>query len=176
MFEVKIIFRVCVPGQVEQRIDVVGLYAELCSLGIHAFQFAYFLDEGLLDVFGPLFGAGFPALLVDFFLVRIGAQFVLNLLHLLLEEILALLALYISVRFFLYFIFHLQHIQFAGKVLQYPARPLLQISDFQQCLFFSHAGAHVGGNEVDEKTQRIDVFNGHGSLGRNLRRNVDDLQ
>ena len=90
VLDIEVVFGVFVPRNVEQGVEVVVLYAVVGSLRIETFQFVQFLDEDVVHLVRPFLGQPSG---VEFLNIRVVtvAQFLLNVAHFLLQEIVALL-------------------------------------------------------------------------------------
>ena len=162
--EVEVVLGGDVPGQVEQEVQIIGLHAVLGALGVHPLELADFLGKRFRDLLGPIleFGAGFLAR--DVLLVGVGPEFLLDLLHLLVQEELALLLLDVGLDPALDVVLELEHLQFLAEEFHHLFDPFLEAFHLQEPLFLLLLRVHVGGDEVDEKTQGVDVLDGDGRL------------
>ena len=80
------------------------------------------------------------------------AQLLLDGLHLLVQEVLALLLVKILTHLVGDLVLDLQHLLFRRQVLEHPVGARLQIRLLQQFLLFLHLNArHVAGNEVEHE-------------------------
>ena len=82
--------------------------------------------------------------------VDIAAQFFLDRLDLLLEEVFLLLLVDILVRFHLDGVFQFHQLIFAVQDEQKAVRPILQIADQQQFLFFSRSAGDIATGEINQ--------------------------
>ena len=89
LFEIKVVFGIGVPRQVEHIVEVGVLYRVVGRLGVEAFQFAQLFFELFLYVLVPFHLVASLLQLLN--VVDIGTQFFLDGTYLLLQEVVALL-------------------------------------------------------------------------------------
>ncbi len=138
-------------------------------------EFQQFLLEKFAHLLGPLLLAGrFPHLL-DLLLDGVSAQFILDGLDLLMEEVFALLLVHFGADLALDLVLHLQHLQLLGKVRQQHVGTLPQVGHFEHPLLLRHFGVHVATDEVHQEARAVDVLDGETGLGGNVRAGLDDV-
>ena len=124
----------------------------------------------------PVFGGGFGSLFQDLLLERIGAQFLLNRLHLLMQEELLLLLVEVGFDLPLDVLFQGQHLLLLVEELKHLLRPLTKIHLFEDALFVLDADLHVASDEVDQKSKAVDALDRFGSLRRDVGVHFDQFR
>ena len=105
------------------------------------------------------------------------AQLLLDGLHLLVQEVLALLLVKILTHLVGDLVLDLQHLLFRRQVLEHPVGTRLQIRFLQQLLLVFYFDArHVAGDEVQQEGVRLDVLDRNLRFRRNVGAFLDDLQ
>ena len=163
------------PRQIQHQVDIIGLNAVFRTLGIHAFQFQDFLVESFLGVGRPFHGFGAELALGDFLCLGVVAEFLLDLLQLLIEEILALLLVEFALDLGLDIALQREHLLFLVEQFQHPTSTGFDAGHFEQCLLFFHRSVHVGTDEIDQEGQALDALDGETSFGRNVWAELNDL-
>ena len=131
------------PRQIQHQVHIVGLHTVFRTLGIHALQFQDFFVKRLFGVGRPFHGFGAQLALGDFLCLGVVAEFFLDLLQLLIEEILALLLIEFAFNLGLDVALEREHLLFLVEQFQYPACACLDSSNFEQRLLFFHRSVHV---------------------------------
>ena len=176
MLQVEAVLGVLAPGQLQQQLHVVVLHAELGTCRVHALELLQLALEGLAHLLRPPLLRGLRAHLLDLLLDGVAAQLVLDGLHLLVQEVLALLAVHLGAHLALDLVLHLQQLKLLGQVRQQQVGPLAEVGHLQHALLLGHLGVHVAADEVDQERGRVDVLDRELGLGGDVRALLDDLQ
>ena len=116
--EIEIVFCVFVPRNAYKGMHIIDLHLVVGRMAGHRLQLVDFLVYGFFYLVVPLlFFGGFPDF-VNVLFLDISSQFVLDGLHLLLQEIFPLLLVYVLHSLVLYGGFYFKHLGFFGKHLQ----------------------------------------------------------
>ena len=151
--EVEVVLGGDVPGQVEQEVQIIGLHAVLGALRVHPLELADFLGKRFRHLLGPILEFGAGLLAGDVLLVGVGPELLLDLLHLLVQEELALLLLDVGLDPALDVVLEFEHLQFLAEELHHLFDPFLEAFHLQQPCFLLLLRVHVGGDEVDEEPE-----------------------
>ena len=108
MFQIQVVLREVIPGQVQHFPQIIGLYRVIGGRRIQPFQLVQLFVENFPDIPVPFFRFGQFLQFFDFIVGRITSQFVLYGLHLLMQEIFALLFVDIHFYFLLNIVFQFQ--------------------------------------------------------------------
>ena len=142
---------------------------------MHALQPLQLLVECLGHGLAPFLGLRFFLQLVQVQLGRI-AQLVLDGLHLLLQEILALLLVDALLGLVLYAQLEVDELRFLVEQFEQLVAALHQHVLFEQGLLVLHVEGHVGTYVIDEEHGVFDVADGEHRLGRHRARLGDDAR
>ena len=115
LFQVEVVLAVFVPRQVEQQLQVVELHGVVRRHVVGALQFLELFLEEVGGLLVPFLFRGAFAQLVEVFLRGRSAEFLLDGLHLLVEDVLALLFLHLLVRLGVDLVFDFHHLLFVGE-------------------------------------------------------------
>ena len=166
LLQVEVVLAVFVPRQVEQQLQVVELHGVLGRHEVGALQFLELLIEEVGGLLVPLFRGRAFAKLVKVLLGGRPAKFLLDGLHLLVEDVLALLLLHLLVRLGMDPVFDLHHLLLVreqGDDLVTAFHNILGLKNF---LFLTHLNAEIGDDEVDEEGVTFYIVDGgHGVAG-----------
>ena len=168
MVQVEIVLGDVVPRKVQEGFEVVRLHTVFACLRIHAFKLPNFLVEGLSGMFRPVFACGFRALFQNLLLQRIGPQFLLNGLHLLMQEKFPLLLVQIGLDFPLDVLLEGQHLLFLVEQFEHFLCAIIQVDFLENALFVLDLNLHVAPNEIDQKAQPVDALDGFSSFRRDV--------
>ena len=163
------------PRRVENPVDVVARHRVVGSHRIEARQLVQLFVEGLADVRRQVFGGGFGTQLGQVFAAVVLAQFVLNGLHLLAKQELALLLVHVGAHLRADFLAQLEHLDFLLEVVEHEVGALAEARRSEDGLLLVGARLQVRGDKVDEERRAFDVLDGEGGLARQVRREMHDL-
>ena len=175
VIQVKIVLRHLVPRQVEQRLEVIGLHAVFAGLRVHPLELADLFVECFLCVVGPVFGGRFGALFEDLLFERVGPELVLDGLHLLMQEELALLLIEVGFDLALNVLLQGQHLLLLVEQFEDFLSALTQIDFFEDALFVLHFDLHVAADEIHQEAQTIDPLDGLRGLRRDVGVHLNEL-
>ncbi len=174
--QIQMICRAVVPRQIEQQLQIIALHREFWHLGVEALQLIQLLFKSLGNVIRPILLLSPGAHFLYLHLIRRPPELFLNGLHLLVQEVLALLLVKLRFNFRLNFILHLQHLQLMVEMPEYGIGPFHQVILFQQLLFPMHFQVHIGRNEVHQESIRLNILDRNRRFGWNIGRLFDDVQ
>ena len=160
------------PRQGKQRLQIRQLHIIVGRLRVDAFQFGQFAVENLLHLrFPELFLALFLEFL-DFAVLSV-AQFVLNVLDLLLQEILLLLAVQVFAGTHLDVLLQRSQLDSFVEQLNQTVQSGFQVVHLQQLILLVDWEREVARDEIHQHLVVVQVFQGEGRVGRNVVRKVD---
>ena len=155
-FQVVGIFGVFIPGKVEHQVEVIVHHRIIRSGRVHAFQFLDAFAEHFPGSRCPFFVLGFLEHFFHFGRV-LSTQFVLDGLHLLLQEILPLLFVEFGAGLIGYFVLQFRVLQFGLHEVHQQLGSRLDVVDLQQPLFLLNIAVEVAAHEVDQEIGVFDV-------------------
>ena len=158
--QIEVVIGDFIPRKLEHHVQIVGLHAVLTALRVHPFQLSKLFVKGFAGVVGPVFVRRFGALLLNFFLQRVGSQLILDGLHLLVEEEFALLLVKVGLDFGVDVLLQGEHVLLLVEQLHHRLGAFAQIHFFQNALLLVHLHLHVAANEIDQKPQPVDALDG----------------
>ena len=174
-FQIEIILRHIVPGQLEHQLQIGNLHRIFGHGGIEPFE----LGDLLLEKFGHLLGPVLLGrLLAQSLQLAVGtfAQLVLNRAHLLLQVVIALLLVDLLLDTALDLVLQLDELLLAHQNLQQLAGTGQQTGRLQQRLAVFVRKLEVRTDEVDDSPLGVDILDGERRLLGHVRRNSDDTQ
>ena len=133
--QVKIIGGIFIPRQFHQGFKVIHLYGVLSSRWVHTLKLAELFMKDLFGLRIPFFIFRFFFEFSNLLFGRIIAQFLLNLLHLLMQDIIALLLVEIGFNFILYLVFDFDRLKFLHQQYKNLVGLFAQSGNFEQFLF-----------------------------------------
>ena len=164
IFQVKIIFRIEVPGQIEQSVEVPDLHGIFAGRRIHSGQFPKLLFKNLLNIFFPQFLGGTLFQLFNLLLNRTSAQFILDGLDLLMKQVFALLLIQVNFHLLLNVFLQFEHLHLPHQQGEQFCAPVLDVVAFQQLLLFGGVEFRVVTDKIDQKGDILNVPDGKLSL------------
>ena len=175
LVEVEVVFAVFVPRQVHKQLQVVELYGVVGGHRVGALQFLQLLLEDFCRLLVPFL---FRAALLEGEVILLGrgaAQLLLDGLHLLVEEVLTLLAVEFVLGLVLNLVLEFHQLEVAVQELEHGLGAVHDVVHLQDGLLVFHRGGEVGGQEVDEVRVAFDVLEGEGRLAGHIGRELHHL-
>ena len=136
-------------------------------LRVDTFQFGQFTLESLFYFRFPAFLFSLLAQFVNLVILSV-AQLILNVLDLLLEEVLTLLAVEFLARTHLDVLFQGGQLDMFVQQLDKAVQPVFQVVRLKQFVLLVDREGEIAGNEVDQHLVVIQVLQGERSIGRNF--------
>ncbi len=174
-FQVEVVGGILVPRQIQQGIQVIQLRGILGRMLADAFQLGQFLIEHSCRFFVPFLLDGPVLHFLQVLFLHAPAQFVLDGLDLLLQEILPLLLVDVLAGFRLDGHLELQQLRFTGHDVEQAVRTLLDVVHLQHAQLVQQLEGEVGTDEIDQGVRLFQVAHGKGGLLGNVARILDDL-
>ncbi len=166
--EIETILCVFAPGQSGHLLQVVELHAILRTLWVKHVELVQFLVEYLGNILRPVHLLG---LVEQLGLLRraVGtAEFLLDVLHLLLQEVFLLLLVEVLPRLLVNLILELLQLNLTVLNLQQFDDALLEVANFEQLDLVFHRQRQVSAHEIGEHHGVGEVLDGHHYVIRNL--------
>ena len=116
----------------------------------------------------PILCGGCRPLFEDFLFQGIGSQFFLDGFHLLVQEELSLLLVQIGFDLSLNVLLQREHLLFLVQKFQDFLGSSIEANFFENALLVFNLDLHVASNEIDQKSQAVDAFDGFCSFRRNV--------
>ena len=136
-------------------------------LRVDTFQFGQLTPESLFYFRFPAFLFSFLAQFVNFVILSV-AQLILNVLDLLLEEVLTLLAVEFLTRTHLDALFQGGQLDVFVQQLDKAVQSVFQVVRLKQFVLLVDREGEIAGNKVDQHLVVIQVLQGERSIGRNF--------
>ena len=162
--DVEVVLGIFVPGQGHHLLQVVDLHAVFGALRVEHVELVELLGEGLGNLLGPFLVF---RLFEQFFLLGrflVASQFLLDVLHLLMQEVLALLLVEVLVGLLANLVFQFLQLYVAVFELQQPDGAFLHVVGHEQLHLFLRVEGQAGAEEVDEHHLVGDVLQRHQRL------------
>ena len=152
------IFRLLPPRQVGQRLQIVKFYAVIRVLRIKAFELLQLFIKCLLHFWWKVQIFCLLSQLFHVAILRI-AEFALNILNLLLQEIFFLLLIQLFARLVLNMQLQRSILALSIQDAHQTQRLLLMIRFSHQLLLFLHRERQIGTDEVDKENRMRNILN-----------------
>ena len=157
------IFRLLTPRQVGQRLEIVKFYAVIRVLRIKAFELLQLLIKRLLHFWWKVQIFCLLAQLFHVAILRI-AEFALNILNLLLQEIFFLLLIQLFARLILNMQLQRSILALSIQDTHQTQRLLLMIRFSHQFLLFLHRKRQISTDEIDKENRMRNILNSKDSF------------
>ena len=158
--QVQIIRCINAPRQTHHSLQVVQLHTVIGRLRMHALQLIHFFQECTFYFFIPFYGFSFFAHFFQLLLLAATTQFILNGFNLLLQEIFALLLVYILAGAHLDRLLNLGKLHFPIQNLKQAISAGTQCVNTQQLYLFILLQGQIGTDKIYQKHRVINVFDG----------------
>ena len=150
MLEVEVVFRIFVPWQLQNSLEVTELHRVVGRLRVEPLQLLHLFLKGLGYSRAPLLHASLFAELIDFDLLGVATQLLLDGSDLLLQEILLLLLVEVLPGLHLDVHLQLQDLRLAVEDHQQTVGLLLLVADAEQLLLLPTVDGQVGAAVTDQ--------------------------
>ena len=158
--QVQIIRCINAPRQTHHSLQVVQLHTVIGRLRMHALQLIHFFQECTFYFFIPFYGFSFFAHFFQFLLLTATTQFILNGFNLLLQEIFALLLVYILAGAHLDRFLDFGELNFPVQNFEQTIGAGTQCVNAQQLYLFILLQGQVGADKVHQKHRVGNVLDG----------------
>ena len=159
-FQVEVVLRELVPRKAHHRLQVVYQHTIVRTLRVQCVQLVHFLAEYLSHLFRPFLFLGFLFQLLAFRRSLAATQFLLDILHLLLQEVFALLFVQVFARLHADVLLQFQQLRLAVEDFQQSEQAVFQFVFPQQVHLVFHAERHVRADKVDGDDGIRDIAQG----------------
>ena len=164
VLHIEIILSIFVPRQAEESLQVVELHVVVGRLGIGALQLDNLLLKQRGDLLVPLLLLGSFTHLSNILILHAATQFVLDVLHLLHEEVLALLLAQFLLGTLLDVVLQLRELHLTVEDGEQRGGTLLQRGLNEQLRLLLDVEGEVGADEVHEEHRIADVAQGEDGI------------
>lgn len=158
MVELEVIVAKDIPGEREEQVEVVDLDGIVGGLVGHALQFLDLFSEKVGYIGRPLFGGGTVQKFGDILVGRRAAEFVLYDVHLLIEEILALLPIHLHASLLLDLLGNVEVLDSLIEELGEEGGARHVARRLKQLLFLIGRDVEMSGDEIDKDFVATDIF------------------
>ena len=158
--QVEIVSRVFSPGKVDHGLQVIQLYAVLRTLWIVHLQLLQLFVKGVAHLGRPFLFLGFRFQITAFGRTLAVAQFLFDVLDLLLQEVFALLFIQVLARFRANLFFKFKQLHFLVQHFQRNHDALVHRVGLQHTHLVLVGERHVGAHVVDAQNVVLDVVQG----------------